>query len=56
MGHSRVARDVAIVSALFGTVIYAFGALSGGPALLVVRYLGQALPLLTTQVRQHVSR
>ncbi|MCZ2837694.1 hypothetical protein [Modestobacter sp. VKM Ac-2985] len=54
-GHSRVARGVVVVSALVGVVVYGLAALTDPRAALVaLSFLGQALPLLTAPVRQHV--
>ena len=54
--RSRVARGVVVVGSLVGAVVYAFGAFYGlHAAVLMVAYVGQALPLLTRPVRQHVQ-
>lgn len=55
--RSRVARGFVIVLSMVGAVIYAIVAIGearGG--LLAVLYIGQALPLLSSPVRQHVRR
>ncbi|MCZ2822884.1 MULTISPECIES: hypothetical protein [unclassified Modestobacter] len=54
-GHSRVARGVVVVSAFVGVIVYGLAALTDPRAALVaLAFLGQALPLLTKPVRQHV--
>ena len=54
--RSRVARGVLVVSAFVGVVIYGLAALTDPHATLVaMSFLGQALPLLTRPVRQHVQ-
>jgi hypothetical protein len=53
--RSRVARGLVIVTSLVGVGIYGFGALeNASAAVLTLAYLGQALPLLMSPVRQHV--
>ena len=53
--RSRIARGLVIVAALVGAVIYALAALSRPEAALVMlAYLGQALPLLSPPIRRHV--
>lgn len=53
--RSRVARGVVVVSAFVGVIIYGLAALIDPRAALVaLSFLGQALPLLTNPVRQHV--
>ncbi|MCZ2807050.1 hypothetical protein O2W18_18235 [Modestobacter sp. VKM Ac-2983] len=55
--RSRVARGVIVVSAFVGVVIYGLVTLTDSYAVLVaLSFLGQALPLLTKPVRQHVRR
>jgi hypothetical protein len=54
--RSRVARGVIIVTALVGAVIYGLASLENEhAAVLALAYLGQAVPLLTGPVRQHVA-
>ena len=54
--RSSIACNVAAATAVIGTVIYVVASLSGGSFILALLYFGQALPLLTPPVRQHVSR
>lgn len=51
--RSRVARAVVVVTSIVGAVIYAFGDVTA--AVLVLAYVGQAVPLLLSPVRRHVS-
>jgi hypothetical protein len=57
--RSRVARGVVIISSLFGAVVYALAAVADPvqwqDVLLVVAWLGQAVPMLLDPVRRHVS-
>jgi hypothetical protein len=54
--RSRVARTVVVVTSIIGAVIYAFGAFGDvTAAVLVLAYVGQAVPLLLSPVRRHVS-
>lgn len=53
--RSRVARGVIVVTSLTGAVACALAAFtSGHAALLAILFAGQALPLLTRPVRNHV--
>jgi hypothetical protein len=56
--RSRVARGVVVVTSLFGAVLYGGAALSGDlhAVLIALTFLGQAAPLLTRSVREHVTR
>ena len=59
--RSRSARAFVVVSSLLGGIIYALLLLAypGGPvhaAVLSVLFFGQALPLMTRSVRDHVRR
>lgn len=54
--RSRIARGILVVGALFGAVIYALAAFEDADAAaLALVYVGQAFPLLTRPVRQHVQ-
>ena len=55
--RSRVARGLIVVTALVGAVLYGLATLENphAPAL-AVAHLGQAVPLLTSPVRQHVQQ
>ena len=55
--RSRAARAVMVVLALLGAVVYAVAAVNGDghAAVLALLFLGQALPLLTPSVRDHVQ-
>lgn len=54
--RSRVARGLIVVTALLGAVVYGTVALGADAraALIAVACLGQAAPLLTAAVREHV--
>ena len=53
--RSRVAHGAIVVSALIGAVIYTIAALEDASAtVLAVAYLGQAVPLLMSTIREHV--
>jgi MYXO-CTERM domain-containing protein len=59
--RSRLARAFVVVSSLLGGIIYALLLLAypGGPvhaAVLSALFFGQALPLMTRSVRDHVRR
>ncbi len=54
--RSRVARVVIVFTAMFGAVLFAtqWGA-GSTPLILSLLYLGQALPLMSRTVRDHVA-
>ena len=55
--RSRIARGLVIVAGLAGAVIYGLAAFSSLEAtLLMLAFLGQALPLLSPPIRRHVQR
>ncbi len=59
--RSAVARGVVVVLALTGAIIFGLGAVFGETerlhyALTALAYLGQAVPLLTPAVRDHVQK
>jgi len=53
---SRVARGLIVVTALVGAVLHGIAAVDNPPSVLVaLAFLGQAVPLSTGPVREHVQ-